>query len=90
VQYVGNQQFLVLLLVMQPDFDDGKNAFCVLCRYLSDQAFHGRIDMRAIGRDVLSIRAGDEATLRSSVPGAGCDIIRIEQERKSLVENSVI
>src|SRR5215470_939873 len=89
VQDVGNQQFLMLLLVVQPDFNDGKDAFCVLCRYLSDQALHGRIDMSTIGRDVLSIWAGNESTLRSSVPGTRRDIIRIEQKWKSLVENPV-
>ena len=36
MQYVGDQQFLMLLLVMQPDLEDRKNALCVRRRNLRD------------------------------------------------------
>ncbi len=90
VQDVGDQQFLMLLLVVQPDLDDRKHALCVRRRHLRNQALDRRIDMGAICSDILAVRTGDQATLRPRMPRASRDVVGIEKKRKSLVEDPVV
>ncbi len=89
VQDVGEQQFLVLLLVMQADFEDREHALRFLRRHLLDQPLDRRIDMRAIAGDVLAVRPRDQAALRARMARTGGDVIGVEQERKAFVEDLV-
>src|SRR5262249_17167641 len=89
VQNVGDQQFLVLLLVMQPDFDNREYALGLRRRYPPYQSFDRRIDVRAVSRDVFAIRPRDQATLWSRMTGTGRDVVGIKKKRKPLVENLV-
>ena len=89
VQDVGQQQFLMLLLVMQTDFENFKHARRVRVRNIGDQLLDRGIDMGAIAGDIFVVRARDQAALRARVTRAGGDIIGIEQKRKTLVENLV-
>src|SRR5512139_3436629 len=89
VQNVSYQQFLMLLLVMQPDFDDFEHPFGVCRRYLRNQALDRGVDMRTVGSDVLAVWPGYQAALRPRVPRACGDIIRVEEKRKSFIEDPV-
>ena len=87
VQNIGKQQFLMLLLVLQPDFDNWPKLIKIPRG--RDQVRHRVIDMRAIGRDLRSIRPRDQTALRPRLPGTGGDIIRIIEEAEALVENPI-
>ena len=89
VQDIGEQQFLVLLLVMQADLQNREDARRVRRRHLLDQPLDRRIDMGAIAGDVRAVRPGDQAALRAGVARPGGDVIGVEQERKTLIENLV-
>jgi len=51
---IGEDQFLVLLLVMQAQRDDGLQAF------LQARLPHGSIDMGAIGKNLVQPRTGQQ------------------------------
>ena len=86
MQDIGDEQFLMLLLVMQADFDNFENARGFRRRHLLDQPLDRRVDMGAIGGDVLAVRPRDQAALRPRMTRTGGDVIRIEQKGKTLVE----
>ena len=65
VEDVGQQQFLVLLFMMQADFDNRENLRAGLLVRLPDQALHSRIDMGAIGPYLFRVGTGDQAALRT-------------------------
>ena len=83
------QQFLMLLLVMQTDFENSEHARGLRRRHGLDQPFDRGIDMGAIAGDFRAVRPRDQAALRPRMARAGGDIIGVEQERKALVENLV-
>ena len=87
VQNIGEQQFLMLLLVLQPDLDDRPELVEILRG--RDQFRHRVIDMRAIGRDLRNTRPRDQAALRPRLPRTGGDIIRIVEKGEALVENAI-
>src|SRR6478672_125285 len=59
MENIGDQQFLVLLFVMQSDFKDVEYARSVRRRYLFYETLNGRINMGAVDRNVLTIGPGD-------------------------------
>jgi hypothetical protein len=75
MQDIGNEQLLMLLLVMQADFDNFEYPRCIRRRNLPDQPLDRRIDMGAIGRDVLTIGTRDQTALRPRMPWTGGHII---------------
>src|SRR6202795_1039784 len=79
----------MLLLMVQTDFDDLENALRIRWRHLLDEPLDRTIDMRAIGRDVIAIRPRDQTALRPRMTGPSGDIVGVEQEGKTLVENLV-
>ena len=80
VQDVGQHQFLMLLLVIEADFDqrrDGRQRILVgLVKEFHDR----RVDMAAVGGDLIGAGTGQMAALVTGVPRAGADIVGIEQE----------
>ena len=90
MQNVGDEQLLVLLLVMQADFDDRKDPVTAPCIRRCDQPLDRLVDMDTIGRHFARIRPRNEAALRTRVPRTGGDIIGIEQEGEALVEHAII
>ena len=52
MQDVGEEQLLMLLLVIEPDFEDAQDFRQRGGARLGDQRLHRGIDMRAIGRDL--------------------------------------
>ena len=87
VQDVGNQQFLMLLFVIEADLDDGSDVRKIVGRF--DQFHHGGVDMGAIAGDLGGVGPGDEAAFGSRVPRAGRHIIGIEKICEALVESTV-
>src|SRR5262249_59422926 len=76
----------MLLFMVEADFDQGSYASPhVLARRL-EEFHHGRIDMPAIGGDLLGAGTGDMAALMAGVAGAGADIIGVVQKRLGRVE----
>ena len=90
VQDVGEQQFLVLLLVMQADLQNFEHARGIRGRHIGDQPLDRGIDMGAIGGDVGAVRPRDQAALGARMARAGGDVIGVEQEGKTLVEDLVV
>ena len=80
MQDVGDQQFLVLLLVIA--VLDLENVEHARGRWRGSIApLDRRIDMGAIaGGHVVAVRPRDQATLRACVARAGGDVIGIEQK----------
>ena len=79
VQDVGQHQFLVLLLVIETDFDQrhefGERVLAGLVKEFHDRG----VDVPAIGGDLFRARTGEVAALVAGVARTGTDIIGIEQ-----------
>ena len=90
MQDIGEQQFLMLLLMMEADLEHARKLGKGALGHHADQLLHCRIDMRAIVGDALRIRARDQTALRPRVTRAGGDIIGIEQKREVIIEGHVI
>ena len=86
---VHQDQFLMLLLVMQSQghhrVGGGKH---VHARGLN-QFFHSRIDERAIGANLFAGRPADHAPLRARMPRADSFVIGIEQKAEAIVVNAI-
>jgi hypothetical protein len=89
VQDVGDQQFLVLLLVIEPDLEHGQDRLEGTGRRLAQQRIDGAVHMRAIGRDLVGGRAGDQPAQDARLTRAGGDVVRVEQVVQPLVVNGV-
>ena len=89
VQDVGEHQFLMLLLVMEPDLEDRQDRGQRGVVRVVDQRRNRRVDMRAVGRDFARVRPRDQAALRPRMARAGGDVVGVEQEREALVERPV-
>ena len=87
MQDIGEQQFLMLLLVLQADLDDRRQIVEIfrVCDQLRDR----RIDMGAIVGDFGHRRPRDQAALRTRLPGTGGDIIRIVEKGEALIEDAI-
>ena len=80
VQDVGQHQFLMLLLVVEADFDQRRERRQRVLIGLVEEFHHGGVDMPAIGGDLVGAGAGQMAALVAGVPRSGADVIGIEQE----------
>jgi len=89
VENVCEQQLLMLLLVVQSDLDDRKDALRCFFRNLPNQPFDCGVDMRTVGSDFRAVRARDQTTLRPRMTRTGGNIVGVEKKRKSLVEDPV-
>jgi hypothetical protein len=69
MQNIGEQQFLVLLLVIESDFDNRNELPKVFARF--DQCRHRVIDMGAIRGDFGCSRPRDQTALRARLSRAG-------------------
>ena len=89
MQDVGDEQFLMLLLVIQSDFKDAGDLRP--CRHArrADQRLDRGIDVLAIIRDLNGIRPRDQSALGARVARTGGDIVGVEQEREALIEHLV-
>ena len=80
MQDIGEHQFLMLLLVIEPDLDQRRQLLQRGFVGGLEEFDHRRIDMAAIGGDLVGARAGQMAALVAGVPRAGADIVGIEQK----------
>ena len=81
VQDVGQHQFLMLLLVIEADFDQRHQLCERVLAGLVKEFHHRGVDMPAVGGDLVGAGTGQVAALVAGVPRAGADIIGIEQKR---------
>ena len=79
VQDVGQHQFLMLLLVIEADFDQRRERPQRVLAGLVEEFHHGGVDMPAVGGDLVGARTGQMAALVAGVARAGADIVGIEQ-----------
>ena len=89
VQDIHQDQFLMLLLVVQAEHDQRRSLGPDGCRRGGDEAFHRRVDMGAIGGNVGRRGARQHAALRPRMPVADGVVIGIEQVGVVLVEDLV-
>lgn len=89
MQDVGEHQFLMLLLVVEPDLDQRRDLAKLVRAGLAEEFADGRIDVFAIGADLIGARSGDVAAMIAGMSRAGADVIGIEQEREIGVEGPV-
>ena len=87
---IGDQQFLMLLLMMETERDSKSEIRPLLICYAVDQQRHSFIDMMSITIDFLECRARKETALRAWMHGTRALIIRIEQDGKPVVEFVII
>src|ERR1700751_3927591 len=69
----------MLLLVVEADLYQRCNVRQLVGRKVVKKLHRRRIDMAAVGSDLFSTRPGEMATLVAGMPGAGTDVIRVEQ-----------
>lgn len=86
---VGEQQFLVLLLMGEAEFEHRRQPLQQCHIGLRQQAFHGRVDMAAIGVDLFGRRPAEQAALRPRLPFAESLVIGIEEVVEAVVEDGI-
>ncbi len=86
VQQVGEDQLLVLLLVVQPQFDQRAGG---VGDAAAQEVAHRVIDVRPVGEHLAQRRARQQATARPLVARADRVVVRVEQETEALVEAPV-
>ena len=82
VQDIGQQQLLVLLFVLQAEFQHIRR------RRLALRGHRG-VDMGTVGRDALQRRTGQQAAHRAGMPGAHGFVVGVEQKAEIRVEHAV-
>jgi hypothetical protein len=87
VQDIGEEQFLMLLFVMQTNFDDWERSRSD--SWWFDQITDRGIDMRAIRAYFRRRRARDQAALRPRLTRACSHVVRIEQISEPLIEHTI-
>src|SRR6478752_9548613 len=80
---VGEDKFLVLLFVVQSQHNG------VLQASFRKGLPHGRVDMRAIGENLVQSGAGQKSAAWPRVPGTERFVIGIEQKGEARVESLV-
>jgi hypothetical protein len=82
---VHQDQLLMLLLVMQAEFD----YLPAPSRTRLDQLRHGLGDVATVGHDLIDPGPGDQAALRSRMPGANAFVVRVEEIIVGRIEDAV-
>jgi hypothetical protein len=89
VEDVGENELLMLLLVMQADLQDaghlGELGVLTACQ----QLLHRGIDVSPEFGDARKLGPREETTARARVARAGGDVIRVEQERERVIEHAI-
>jgi len=90
MQHVGEDQFLVLLLVVQAERDQGLHGPPARFIAVADEVLHGRIHMRAIGMDLGQGRPGQQPALRPRMARAQGFVVGVEKIKKKFVERLIV
>src|SRR6266550_257691 len=86
---VHQQQLLVLLLVVETEHGELREAVPRVGVATVDQLLHRAVDVSAVARDLLDGRAGEQAALRTRVPWTDGFVVRVEQVPEVGVERLV-
>jgi len=86
VQDVGQQQFLVLLLVVAAQLDERQCFGGGVGQQVGQRGVH----MGAVGLDLGEAGAAQQPALRAGVAGAQAFVIGVEEPRPALVEDFVV
>ena len=81
MQDVGQHQFLVLLLMVEPDFQQRSQPGQCPVGGIMEEFHHRCVDVLPVGSDVVRAGPGKQAARIARLAGPGADIIGIEQER---------
>ena len=87
VQNIGEKKLLMLLLVIETDFDNGGDFFKIFRG--SDQRVHRVVNVRSIFGDLGNSGPSNETALRTKLPRTGGDVIGIEEITESVVEHLI-
>src|SRR4029077_10436885 len=90
MQDVREHQFLMLLLMIEADFDERADVAKLGFVRLAEELYDGRNDICSIGRDLLGARPRDVATAMPRMTRTGADIIGIEQDREVGMEGLMV
>src|ERR1700730_7901248 len=85
---IGQQQLLVLLLMMQPERDDVQDLNRKIT--VSQQREHAFVDASTVRQYLLDSRPRQEATMRAAVHRANSVVVRVEEIPELLVVELVI
>ena len=86
VQDIGQEEFLVLLLVGQPQIEHGQGAGIAGI----EQAVHVSVDMGAVGEDLVQGRPGQHATAGTGMPCTDSVVVGIEKIGKIRMKTGVL
>src|SRR5262245_26510067 len=89
MQDVREHQFLMLLLMIEADFDERAYVAKLGLTGLAEEFYAGRIDICSIGRDLLGARPRDVAAAMAGMARTGADVVGIEQECEVGMEGPV-
>ena len=87
---VGDEQFLMLLLVVQTDGQPLRDHRPVLPGAIADESLHGLVDVSTVGVDLRHGGSREQPALRARpIAGLGLLVVGIEQMVEALVEHAV-
>src|SRR5712692_7547982 len=89
MQDVGEEELLMLLLVMKPDLENTRHLRQPRLLDGGDEALDRFVDVRPERGDVSAIRSRDEPALGSRVARAGGHVIRVEEIGEPFVEDPI-
>ena len=78
VEYIGQHQFLMLLLVIETDLDQRRDFGERTLAGLLKESHHSGIDMAAVFSDLTGAGTGQVTSLMAGVARTGADIVGIE------------
>src|SRR5438874_11432252 len=83
---VSNNQFLVLLLVVQAQFDKPKHAWVVA---FGQKALHGEVDVFAVARDFSLCGPRHHSARGSFRPLTYVVVVGVEEEPKAIIKSTI-
>ena len=89
MQDVGEDQFLMLLLVVQAEFDQGRHGRQRGRLGVFQEARHGRRHLRPVGHRLVHAGPGDHAAAGPRVARAGALVVGVEKKGEIGVERPI-
>src|SRR6185436_14448871 len=87
---VGEDQLLVLLLVVEAELEDRREIVLERAASRREERADVRVDVRAVGEDLRQRRPRDEAALGTRVLASHEVVVGIEENAEALVEGLVL
>ncbi len=85
MQDIGQDQFLMLLLMVDAEFNQRPNRPISRALGSSEQIAHRRIDKGSVGKNLGQARPRQQPALRPRMAGANSFIVRVEEEAPPLI-----